>query len=219
MMKSRSIKILASLVIMAAVLSACGPQPTLELTATPTSEPPATVPPIATPEPTETSTPTPTPAPVTFKDIVVPHTLEDRAECDSCHGQGGAMPFPDDHIGRLNEVCLFCHLPADTVDVTPDVTVFSQVECLICHGPFEEIMALNVEAVAEDGNTTNPHVFVPHDSKEILECALCHQPHSLPEPADQMDAAPVNLEACYECHHIRNFTDCHQCHPIIPIKD
>lgn len=41
----------------------------------------------------------------------VPHTLEGRSACLSCHltGVGKAPKVPEDHGGRGNEVCLSCH--------------------------------------------------------------------------------------------------------------
>lgn len=41
----------------------------------------------------------------------VPHTLEGRSACLSCHGTGlgGAVRIPTDHSGRSNDVCTSCH--------------------------------------------------------------------------------------------------------------
>jgi cytochrome c553 len=58
-----------------------------------------------TPIPEEVS---PTP-PVTPP--LVPHTLEERSSCLTCHqtGIGEASKIPADHSGRSNDVCLSCH--------------------------------------------------------------------------------------------------------------
>ena len=38
--------------------------------------------------------------------------IEQRADCLACHKQGGFMPAPANHAGRLNEACKGCHQPA-----------------------------------------------------------------------------------------------------------
>ncbi len=214
-----SLRNLFILLILGVLLSACAAVPTAAPTTPPTTPP--TLPPSATatitplPEPTATGTP----AAYTYADLLIPHPLDGREACDTCHGPTGAKPYPADHAGRVNESCQFCHLPADKADAPPDVTTFTQVECLTCHGPFDALMARNVEAEGEDGNTANPHVYVPHDSTTIVECTLCHTPHTLPPQPAELSAMPQpKLETCYECHHVRNFTNCSQCHAIIPKK-
>ena len=96
------------------------PEPTPTLAPTPT--PTATLKPGETPEPTPTPTatsvPTPTPTPVPSPTPTpttgleaphVPHTLEGRNDCLLCHNTGSIRPFPQDHVGRTNELCLVCH--------------------------------------------------------------------------------------------------------------
>jgi mono/diheme cytochrome c family protein len=39
----------------------------------------------------------------------VPHSLENREDCLTCHATGAFKPFPDDHVGRGVENCLGCH--------------------------------------------------------------------------------------------------------------
>lgn len=99
--------------------------PTAEPTAavTPTSEPTAAVTPTSAPtaaavtaEPTksagETATPEPT-KPATSGPPTIPHTLEGRVgQCLVCHATGSVKPFPEDHAGRTNDMCLACHQPA-----------------------------------------------------------------------------------------------------------
>ncbi len=46
----------------------------------------------------------------------VPHSLEGRSDCLSCHGQNGVKPYPEWHAerGLGNDVCVKCHeLAAD----------------------------------------------------------------------------------------------------------
>ncbi len=39
----------------------------------------------------------------------IPHDLEGRTNCLSCHNIEGIKPFPVDHEGRSNETCQNCH--------------------------------------------------------------------------------------------------------------
>jgi hypothetical protein len=42
----------------------------------------------------------------------IPHGLDGRADCLSCHGTGtGAPRVPSDHAGRTNDQCQGCHSP------------------------------------------------------------------------------------------------------------
>ncbi len=42
----------------------------------------------------------------------IPHTLDGRDNCLSCHGPQGVKPVPADHAGRTNDMCRACHQPA-----------------------------------------------------------------------------------------------------------
>lgn len=92
-------------------------------------------------------------------------------------------------------------------------------ECLHCHGPFAEIIEASAKYVAPSGEKTNPHRYVPHDSKQeedIPECSHCHTAHPLdPLPAKgSIDLSKVGVKWCYDaCHHEQDFTPCKQCHP------
>ena len=39
----------------------------------------------------------------------VPHTIDGRSNCLSCHQIGGLKPFPQDHRDRGQETCMNCH--------------------------------------------------------------------------------------------------------------
>ncbi|MFQ5593366.1 MAG: cytochrome c3 family protein [Anaerolineae bacterium] len=39
----------------------------------------------------------------------IPHHQEGRSNCLLCHDQEGLVPFPEDHAGRTNDMCLDCH--------------------------------------------------------------------------------------------------------------
>ncbi|MBI4295361.1 MAG: hypothetical protein HY669_04255 [Chloroflexi bacterium] len=42
----------------------------------------------------------------------IPHSVEGRAQCLLCHGQGGLKPVPADHSDRAESVCQLCHQQA-----------------------------------------------------------------------------------------------------------
>ena len=39
----------------------------------------------------------------------IPHPLEGRDNCLSCHDESGFKPFPADHAGRTADICTGCH--------------------------------------------------------------------------------------------------------------
>ncbi len=57
---------------------------------------------IEEPKAEEPTTPTESPA-------AIPHTLEGRDNCLTCHGKDAFKPFPSDHAGRTNNTCTTCH--------------------------------------------------------------------------------------------------------------
>ncbi len=48
-------------------------------------------------------------APQTTAPPQVPHSLDGRNVCSSCHSAGGVKPTPQDHAGRTDDTCLNCH--------------------------------------------------------------------------------------------------------------
>lgn len=83
--------------------------------------------------------------------------------------------------------------------------------CLKCHGPFEELVKRTENYVTEWDEKANPHMYVPHDTATIVECAECHDPHAIPyEPT--ADARKPNVNYCYSCHHAETLVHCNQCH-------
>lgn len=87
------------------------PSPTATATPVPTvapGEPTPTPAPTSTPTATPTVTPVPTPTAASQEPPKIPHTLEGRSNCTTCHN-GTIAPFPANHAGRTNETCLLCH--------------------------------------------------------------------------------------------------------------
>ena len=85
--------------------------------------------------------------------------------------------------------------------------------CLGCHGPFEKLASAPPGFVAPSGEKVNPHLYVPHDLKEIPNCLTCHRPHSAnPTPAELAALPKPTVKTCFECHHKENFVSCQTCH-------
>ena len=84
--------------------------------------------------------------------------------------------------------------------------------CLGCHGLFTKLASAPAQFVTEDGNKINPHVYIPHDKREIPGCTNCHDPHPVPLTSKEGSSKP-DVDYCYNtCHHRRNFTPCKTCH-------
>ena len=85
--------------------------------------------------------------------------------------------------------------------------------CLKCHGPFDKLLNAPPSFVAKSGEKVRPHMYVPHDLKEIPDCGSCHKPHSLPPDKNEIAKLPKpNVDTCFSCHHTENFTPCKSCH-------
>ncbi len=89
--------------------------------------------------------------------------------------------------------------------------------CLKCHGPFEKLTGAPAGFAAPSGEEINPHVFVPHTSREakgIPECSNCHVPHGpMPGAGDVIHAPKPDVQWCYDtCHHRNTFEPCKNCH-------
>ena len=94
---------------------------------------------------------------------------------------------------------------------TDESAVKDSAYCLKCHGPFEKLAERTADYVTEWDEKANPHVYVPHESKTIVECAECHTPHEVPFKADEGAATP-NVNYCYSCHHAETLANCNTCH-------
>jgi hypothetical protein len=108
-------------------------------------------------------------------------------------------------------------VPARAQTPAPSATAASKDACLACHGPFDKLARAAAGYQAPSGEKINPHVYVPHTSKEakaVPECANCHQPHQVPPNAEDMAALPnPDVQWCYtNCHHRNSFELCKNCH-------
>ena len=105
--------------------------------------------------------------------------------------------------------------PATTA--TGPATASAASACARCH-PFDKVLAASAKYVSKKGEKVNPHIYVPHDSKEekdLPDCLKCHTAHPLsPAPAKgSIDLTKMDVKWCYDaCHHEKNFEPCNKCH-------
>jgi hypothetical protein len=121
--------------------------------------------------------------------------------------------------------CIGLFLLAVTAVLVPGIGIVpvraqaapSKDVCLGCHGPYEKLAGSAPAYVAPSGEKINPHVFVPHTSKEakaVPQCTNCHRPHELPPKAEEIAKQPKpDVGWCYTtCHHRNDFQACKTCH-------
>jgi hypothetical protein len=102
----------------------------------------------------------------------VPHPLEGRDNCMSCHAaDGGMIPVPADHAGRTNDTCTMCHTAPAGGGASPDA-----------------------------GTTAAPSgpPRVPHITDGLPGCSSCHKAQGMrPIPADHSGRTD---DTCGMCH-------------------
>jgi nitrate/TMAO reductase-like tetraheme cytochrome c subunit len=131
-------------------------------------------------EPSQSSTPgatpqeTPTPA-AAGGPPQIPHSIEGRADCNACHGQGGIKPSPASHASFTSDMCLNCHQPAQ--GSAPTATV--------------------APTVSATGSGEPP--AIPHELTGRENCLLCHDPQGSVKPAPP-DHIGRTVENCQLCH-------------------
>ncbi len=78
------------------------------------SEAQATEPAQTTPAPAATAAPTEAETPAASDAPGIPHAIEGQEnQCLTCHYTGSIEPFPADHEGFTNQMCLSCHTLED----------------------------------------------------------------------------------------------------------
>ena len=140
---------------------------------------------------------------------IIPHSLEGRAACLTCHGPAGRRPFPRDHIGRPGVACLSCHVPAKSsragVANTPTPPLVTNNFCLACHAKPE--VTLKLPDGKELSMFVDPDVYgrSMHGRKQ-MSCTACHpdyqkHPHA---PFKGQTTRALNRkivqERCATCH-------------------
>lgn len=105
----------------------------------------------------------------------IPHTLQGRDDCLSCHraGSNGAPKVPSDHSGRTSSVCRTCHqVPGEGANNAPLIvptpishppTAANQNSCVTCHSG----LGGNSAAVVTDWQSSI-------HSQRGVSCVDCH---------------------------------------------
>lgn len=152
----------------------------------------------------------------------IPHSLEGRADCLSCHATGlaGAPRVPPDHAGRTNEMCRVCHQTAPTARATPTATPTGKPAAASTSQPQKTITPSgapriphglqgrdNCLACHATGVGGSPVVPASHAGRTVDTCRTCHQAAQPPEgEVPQVVPTPVqrvqlpNKNTCVECH-------------------
>jgi nitrate/TMAO reductase-like tetraheme cytochrome c subunit len=151
----------------------------------------------------------------------VPHTLEGRRDqCLVCHSLEGFVPYPEDHLERTTDVCLFCHqetgTPVPIAGPIPHLVEGQSDLCLDCHHSTSAVApypddhagrgvdtcqfcheAAIEEAAAESESSGIP--LIPHTLEDREDCLLCHSADGIkPFPVDDHEERTV--EMCQACH-------------------
>ena len=118
----------------------------------------------------------------------IPHPIGGSPDCQICHGPNSKVrPFPADHIGRTNAMCLGCHKPSiPPASTTPASSatpapptggppliphdLAGRTECLGCHGS-------NVPGVPQIPQFHKDYGFTNNN------CLTCHKPAPTTSPS------------------------------------
>jgi predicted CXXCH cytochrome family protein len=155
--------------------------------------------------------------------VQIPHSIAGLQDCLSCHDPAGTRPFPADHVGRSNVLCLSCHQPSD-VDTPPSPPPLPAPQiphsitglngCLSCHDaaavkpyPANHVGRTNelclychnqTKLITPPPNPPTPAIQIPHSVNGLSDCYSCHGPGSKqPYPANHVGR--VNAQ-CTICH-------------------
>ncbi|NLT43602.1 MAG: hypothetical protein GXX93_13080 [Anaerolineae bacterium] len=144
----------------------------------------------------------------------IPHTLDGREQCLTCHAIDGIEPSPLNHATFTEDDCQACHQEAGAEPVVTGK--MSTEQCLTCHGPYSALQALTEDYQVNEMTVANPHTYVPHEEPDVEEniplCRNCHDAHPIPAP-EGMELEEPNLRWCYgACHHTGTLNPCSDCH-------
>ncbi len=154
---------------------------------------------------------------------LIPHTTDGLQDCFSCHGPSAVRPFPADHVGRTNELCMVCHSQSEGIvsaPVSPPEgpqilhSIAGMDDCYTCHGPSSirpypanhvgrsntlcTICHKPPQVTAPLPATPPSAIPIPHSTSGLENCTLCHGPGSVvPYPADHVGRTNT---LCIICH-------------------
>jgi len=113
----------------------------------------------------------------------IPHPIGGNPDCQLCHGlQSKVRPYPSDHAGRSNDVCLACHKPAVPATAPTPVAV--------------------PPGAAAPSITAGGPPNIPHDTAGRTQCLGCHGSGTagVPQILQFHKDAGFKNENCLTCH-------------------
>lgn len=157
----------------------------------------------------------------------IPHPLEGRADCLTCHQSGvvGAQKIPADHAGRTDDMCQACHQPTSALPPIPH-PLQGRTECLACH---ETGVGQARQIPPDHGGRTNDtcqdcHLAaaeaaptalagveptaplgppnIPHPLERHTDCVGCHREGAGGAPRFPDDHASRTNDTCQGCHQL-----------------
>jgi len=187
--------------------------------------------------------PTPTPAvPATVPAAsgvpkAIPHPIEGRADCLSCHASG-AQAVPASHKGRTNETCQSCHKMDATASSKPSAkaiphSIAGFSACLNCHASGPQTVpsdhAGRTNDTCQSCHSPSPSATVaptqaatkiPHVFAGNADCLSCHASGAQAVPADHAGRTNETCQSCHQPdttvaaipHVVAGFGQCLSCH-------
>ncbi len=152
---------------------------------------------------------TPTPIPAATVDNTqlgkpIPHPVEGRENCDTCHAAGATLPVPANHEGRPVESCQICHAAGaatatdsggpKSIPANHDLTSATYQDCTLCHGE----------------GKVKPFP-ANHASFAADSCTTCHQPAASNATPEAAASGPKAIPANHDLTSA-TYQDCTTCH-------
>lgn len=135
---------------------------------------------------------------------LIPHPLEGRDACLGCHESGvaGAPQVPEDHAGRTNDICRYCHQPAAATSPAAEAT--SPTSTVVAPTTTATVAVQPTSTSATATPTPAGPPPVPHTLQGRENCLECHlSPEATPSPPGGPPAIPhplIGRENCLACH-------------------
>lgn len=138
-----------------------------------------------------------------FAQPAVPHSLDGRSDCLSCHGPDKMKPQPADHAGRPNESCLACHQVAAAPTPVPLAMHLDNADCLGCHR--EQSVGVMLPSGETLPTSVSPAAFAGSVHGGKIECLSCHTdkttfPHKPVTASDRAQYTAERIQVCSTCH-------------------
>lgn len=149
---------------------------------------------------------------------VIPHPIGGNPDCQRCHGLTSTVrPFPADHAGRTNDVCLACHKPTVLPTPVPNPQASNaggpptiphdlagRSQCLGCHSNTTS-GAPQIPQFHKDYGFTNNNCLTCHKSSVVVPTATAAgaptaTPASTAGGPPNIPADHAGRTGCLQCH-------------------